>query len=314
MDRYTRWFILASLGYLAVGGILGLLMIMSPGLMPSLYFSHGHVLLAGFMAMMVFGVGYFILPRFASHTLIWPSMVGVHFWMSNLSLVAFLVARPMAQASGSSGWMGLTHAAALVQALSLLLFTFNLGGTLIAASGKAADKAPNKAPGPAKRGPSAQPGAASLPVVGPSSVAAPPLSASMPVAEVVDRKEGALELLIQAGLRPLQDPQHLEMVRSRGLTLGHACSRHGIPIDELLVRLQALPDRAGAATPELTSETIIGELVERYPGAREVLRERFGEGCFTCPGFATETLAQGAMMHGVPIDDLLAEMREACSS
>lgn len=301
MDRYTRWFVLALLGYLSIGAVLGLLMILSPGLAPWLYFSHVHALLAGFMAMMVFGVGYFILPRFASRSLLWPSMVGVHFWLSNASLVVFLVARPMSNPDDSGGWAGLAQAAAAVQALSLLLFTANLGGTLLAA-GKKTDKAEEPR------------SAASLPVVNAPAATATAFSAASPVAEVVDRKQGAREILVQAGLRPLADPQHLEMVRARGVTLGHACSRHGIALEEMLGRLHALPDRHGAGTSDVTRETIIGELVQRHPRAREVLRRRFGEGCFTCPGFETETLAQGATMHGVSIDDLLAEVREVCSS
>ena len=60
MDRYTRLFILASLVYLSVGGILGLTMAMVPTLAAHVLFPHVHLLLGGFMAMMVFGVGYFI--------------------------------------------------------------------------------------------------------------------------------------------------------------------------------------------------------------------------------------------------------------
>ena len=54
------------------------------------------------------------------------------------------------------------------------------------------------------------------------------LGPDTPVGEIVDRKEGAREVLIEAGLTPLQDPAHLEMVRRAGIPLGHACNRHGI--------------------------------------------------------------------------------------
>jgi hybrid cluster-associated redox disulfide protein len=135
-----------------------------------------------------------------------------------------------------------------------------------------------------------------------------PLGPDTPVGAIVDGKDGALEILVEAGLKPLQDPQHLAMVRQAGVTLGHACSRHGIALDRILARLRELPDRPAVERARLTADDVIGTLVERYPATREVFRQRFGEGCFTCPGFATETLAQGALMHGVEVQELIAEL------
>lgn len=307
MDRYTRGFILASLLYLAVGGILGLLMVLDPTSYV-VQFSHVHLLLAGFMAMMVFGVGYFILPRFAGRELQWPSLVGIHFWLANVSLIVLVIAKPMALESEWPAWNGLAHAGALIQVLSFLMFTVNLGTTLLIPAKKAVAQVASE---PEARPASSSPGRA-LPMVGPSASAPPPLGPASPVIEFVDRKAGALELLVQAGLRPLQDPGHLKMVRAKGVTLMHACQAHGIPLQELLPRLIALPDQpAGGGGPDITADLIIGDMVARHPETREVLRRRFGDGCFTCPGFATETLAQGATMHGVETEDLLAELRAA---
>ena len=127
----------------------------------------------------------------------------------------------------------------------------------------------------------------------------------------VDAKEGAVELLVKAGLTPLEDPEHLAMVCRVGIPLAHACDQHGIDFQSLLPRLMALPDRPSTgSTVQLTSEQLIGAMVEQYPATKEVLRRRFGEGCFTCPGFATETLAQGAMMHGIDMQALLTELEQ----
>jgi hypothetical protein len=38
---------------------------------------------------------------------------------------------------------------------------------------------------------------------------------------------------------------------------------------------------------------------------------RFGSGCFTCPGQATESVAQAAMMHGMAAEALAAEINTA---
>ena len=304
MDRYTRAFVLASLIYRAAGGVLGALMRLLPETYAYLRFSHIHALLAGFMAMMVFGVGYFILPRFASRPLRWPGLVAVHFWLANVSLLAMAVAEPLDTGSASPIWSQVGAAGAVLQAVSFLLFTVNLGVTLTRAP------AGTGAPAPVHRASPGKPGRP-LPVVGQAPPAAAPLGPDTPVAEVIDRKEGARELLVTAGLRPLQDPAHLEMIRARGVTLGHACSRHGIPLPDLIGRLQALPDRqAPGPAGLLHAEQVIGDLVARYPVTRDVLLKRFGEGCFSCPGFNTETLAQGALMHGVDVEDLLADLRQ----
>jgi len=305
MDRYTRLFILASLIYLALDGILGLFMALYPGLVGYLQFAHIHVLLAGFMAMMVFGVGYFILPRFSARSLQWPGLVAVHFWVANVSLLLLVVGRAIFPLTSAAVSNGLAHMGAFLQAVSFVGFSANLGMTLMAPGKKTEEEtqeAVSAAPGPALR---------KLPVVGAGIAALGPHS---PVAEWVDRKEGGRELLVEAGLRPLQDPAHVEAVRARGVTLSQACGVHRIPIDDVLARLAALPDRAAPADGSVTSEDVIGELVRRHPAAREVLRRRFGDGCFSCAGFDTETLTQGAMMHGVRVEDLVAEIEQAVAA
>lgn len=304
MDRYTRGFILASLVYLAAGGVMGALMRGLPETYAYLRFAHVHVLLGGFMAMMVFGVGYFILPRFAARTLEWPAMVGWHFWLANLALLAMAAADPLDTALASPLWSLIGNVGAGLLAITFLMFTANLGLTLL--------RAP--APAPAKAAPAPAPASGGqgrpLPMAPAPGPSARPLGPGTPVAEVVDRKEGALKILLEAGLEPLRDPAHLQMVRARGVTLGHACERHGIPLEAILARLESLPDRAApGGGVEIGPDQIIGALVERHPAAREVLRRRFGEGCFTCPGFNTETLAQGAMMHGVAVEELLDDLR-----
>jgi hypothetical protein len=309
MDRYTRLFILASLIYLALGGILGLFMALYPGAIGYLQFAHIHFLLAGFMAMMVFGVGYFILPRFSARTLQWPGLVAVHFWVANISLLLLVVGRAILPFTSAAVSNGLAHMGAFLQAVSFVGFSVNLGVTLMATERKTeggteedGTKAAATAPGPALR---------KLPVVGAGIAALGPHS---PVAEWVDRKEGARELLVEAGLRPLQDPAHVEAVRARGVTLSQACGVHRISIEDVLVGLAALPDRAAPAGGSVTSQDVIGELVRRHPAAREVLRRRFGDGCFSCAGFETETLTQGAMMHGVRVEDLVSEIEQAIAA
>jgi len=289
--------------------VLGLVLALAPQSLGRILFSHVHLLLGGFMAMMIYGVGYFILPRFAASAIRWPAMVPAHFWLSNLSLLGMVISRPFAVTLDSAQWMGIFHLSVTVQVLSILLFVANLGLTLSAKPRPAAIPATE----PASPPPSPGSGSTSLRMAGSSpAAAAVTLGAASKVGDFVEAKTGAVELLVEAGLTPLKDPEHLAMVRRVGIPLAHACKKHGIDFQTLLPRLMALPDRPGAGpTAALTSEQLIGEMVERHPATREVLRRRFGEGCFTCPGFATETLAQGAMMHGVDVQELIAELERA---
>jgi len=295
------------------------------------------ILLLGFMAMMVYGIGYFILPRFSSTTLLWPGLVNIHFWLANLALIGMVIFKPLALAYYPSPMLtGLFYAAAVAQVIGVFMFVTNLGITLLNAP-------PLHVPAT-----SPQPAAASTSSPAAPVQAGPALTPDSPIADWVDRKEGARELLVTAGLKPVADPAHMEMVRKVGVTLSHVCMKHGMPLGELFEKLTALPDKpsdpSSASVPDtsmettlsiptgggcggdpvtpvptgllgiesktpITPETLIGRMVEDYPATKDVLQERFGSGCFTCPGFSTETLTQGALMHGVQVQDLVAELK-----
>ena len=250
-----------------------------------------------------------------------------------------VIFKPLALASGSPMMTGLFYSAAVAQVIGVFMFVTNLGITLltapplhapVTASEPAATSVANRSAAPAP--------------------AEPALTPDSPVADWVDRKEGARELLVAAGLKPVADPAHMEMVRKIGVTLSHACMKHGMPLGEIFEQLTDLPDKpltpspagnqgTGMAAPlaipggggcgggpaqptptgllgiqsktAITPDTLIGRMVEDHPATKPVLQERFGSGCFTCPGFATETLTQGAMMHGVQVQDLVAELKAA---
>ena len=318
MEKSTKRFIYAALFYLAVGSVVGLLQAINPYWVNTLRFSHAHLLLLGFMAMMVFGIGYFILPRFSSTSLLWPGLVTIHFWLANTGLVGMVLFKPLGVALISPLLTGLFYAAAVAQVLGIFMFCINMAATLATAPALPTSKTVSAPPAAAR-----------------PAAAAPRLTPDSPVAHWVDGKEGARELLVAAGLRPVADPQHMEMVRKIGVTLSHACMKHGMPLDDVVARLSALPDKpfnpspAGSqglaispagggcgapsaaqnAAADITPDTLIGAMVDAYPETAPVLERRFGSGCFTCPGFATETLTQGAMMHGADVNQLVSELK-----
>ncbi len=292
MEGKTKRFIFAALFYMAVGAVVGLLQAINPSWVNTLRFSHAHLLLLGSGAMMVYGIGYFILPRFASANLLWPGLVSIHFWLANTGLIGMVLFKPLGVALMSPMFTGLFYAATVIQVLGMFMFCINLAATLATAPPLAVHE-----PAAMVR---TQPAAASL------------LTPDSPVADWVDGKEGARELLVAAGLRPLADSEHMELARKAGVTLSHACMKHGMPLDDLVAQLFALPDKRWRLSPaQITPDTIIGAMVDAYPETGPVLERRFGSGCFTCPGFPTETLTQGAMMHGIDVHDLVAELKAA---
>lgn len=64
----------------------------------------------------------------------------------------------------------------------------------------------------------------------------------------------------------------------------------------------------GEATQTFTKEMVIGDILKAKPSAAKVVEKYFGQGCFTCPGMAMETIAFGASMHGVDADVMIEEV------
>lgn len=208
MDRHTQSFIVASLLYLLLGVLLGIDMAISPQRASSFIPTHVHLLLLGWVSMMIYGVGYHVLPRFSGRPIRSVPLAWVQFGLSNAGLLGMGVSFALIRLT-DSGQIGLVLSS-LLEATSVVCFIVNVSPTLL------------------------------------SRAALPP----------VDGGAGR-------------------------------ASAHALPI------------HAG---------TTIGEAMARMPGARAVFERHFGAGCFTCPGIATETIAQGAAMHGVPVEAVIADL------
>ena len=83
MDRFVRNFIIVSIIYLGISSILGICMLWNQSLM-SLKFVHSHLNMLGWVSMMIYGVGYHVLPRFSGRPLKYPKMGELQFWTANL--------------------------------------------------------------------------------------------------------------------------------------------------------------------------------------------------------------------------------------
>ncbi|MBI4683627.1 MAG: cbb3-type cytochrome c oxidase subunit I [Nitrospirae bacterium] len=132
MDKFVKNFILMSIVYLAIASILGICMIRIPSLL-SLKFVHSHLMLLGWVSMMIYGVGYHILPKFAGRFLKSKTMGEMQFWLSNIGLVGMLGFYALGvYNSETEVYKNLTVVFGIIEALSIFLFFYNMIATLYA--------------------------------------------------------------------------------------------------------------------------------------------------------------------------------------
>jgi cbb3-type cytochrome oxidase subunit 1 len=85
MEWLVKAFIRASLVWFALGIMTGLAMAIQPAWV--IYRpAHAHMVVAGFVTMMVFGVGYQLLPRLFGFPLHSRRLAIGHWWLSNIGL------------------------------------------------------------------------------------------------------------------------------------------------------------------------------------------------------------------------------------
>ena len=259
MDRYMKLFVVMSIIYFFVGSILGFLMA-TDAAAEALRFAHIHFNLLGFMSMMIFGVGYFILPRFNAQTLRWPGLVPVHFWVSNITLVSMVIFFTISQK--------LFWASSILQILSIGFFVINMTATIMGTAEERSEESPSTSDAPLVHG-------------------------DMKLAEIVDKWPSVTAILAEEGLEAFSDPNHVENVRKLGITITMAAKRHDLDESKILERIAAEVGGRVAKESEPSSmdesiligkDHIIGDVLKNYPQTKSVFRKYYGEGCFSCPG------------------------------
>jgi cbb3-type cytochrome oxidase subunit 1 len=130
MDRFVKGFIVMSVIYLGASAIMGIAMIANQNVM-GLKFVHSHLNMLGWVSMMIYGVGYHILPRFMGRPLYSNAIGEVQFYLSNISLVAMLVFYALNVYDPSDLYRTITVVSGAVQAFTIFLFLFNMLMTLL---------------------------------------------------------------------------------------------------------------------------------------------------------------------------------------
>ncbi|MCP4077553.1 MAG: hypothetical protein GY744_15380 [Gammaproteobacteria bacterium] len=90
MDPVARNFIRMSVIYFAIAALIGVHFMFSKINQHQLFQAHVHLMMLGWMAMMIYGVGYHILPRFNGNPVAFPKLAIIHFWVANIALVGFV--------------------------------------------------------------------------------------------------------------------------------------------------------------------------------------------------------------------------------
>lgn len=133
MDWFVRAFIKASVAWLAAGMTLGVAMAIHPEW--TVYRpAHMHMNLAGFVAMMIFGVAYHVVPRFTGVPLHNMRAAGAHFYASNVGL-ACMVCGFMLRARGIAAGEWLLGAGGIATAAGGYTFAYLVWRTIGKARG-----------------------------------------------------------------------------------------------------------------------------------------------------------------------------------
>jgi cbb3-type cytochrome oxidase subunit 1 len=114
----------AALVYALLGGLLGLAWLASPCLVPGLALrAHAHLMLVGFVGMMIFGIGLHVLPRFTGRPLYSERLADAHFALANFGLLVMV-----------GGWLGSLAVVAIAGGVLLwagfVAFAANVIGTV----------------------------------------------------------------------------------------------------------------------------------------------------------------------------------------
>lgn len=130
MDRFVKNFIIASIVYLALASLLGLAMLWQESFI-SLKFVHSHLNMLGWVSMMIYGVGYHVLPRFSGRPLRYPALGELQFWLANIGLLGMLGFYSLFIYYGSPLFRNLSVLFGTLEAVSIGMFFFNMLATLL---------------------------------------------------------------------------------------------------------------------------------------------------------------------------------------
>ncbi|MEJ2686440.1 MAG: hypothetical protein P8124_04385 [Gammaproteobacteria bacterium] len=120
MHWRNRLFVTLALVYGLGGGLVALTWLVNPAAVPgNVARLHGHLMLLGFVAMTIYGVGLHVLPRFSGRPLFSERLANWQLYVANVGLLIMV-----------AGWLSLHNAiiaaGGVLSWLAMALFSLNI--------------------------------------------------------------------------------------------------------------------------------------------------------------------------------------------
>lgn len=130
MDWFVKAFLKSSLAWLAAGVSLGIAIAVHPAW--AVYrTAHLHMNLLGFVAMMIFGVAYHVIPRFTGHPLHSRRLAAVQWWLANVGLLVFVLGLALLpETMYATSARIVVGAGGLISAAAAYAFVYNIWRTI----------------------------------------------------------------------------------------------------------------------------------------------------------------------------------------
>ena len=129
MSKITVWFIKCAMVYFLLAIVLGLYMAVSGTTYPYMPI-HAHFNLLGWMSMMIYGVGYHILPRFSGRPIYSERIAEWQFWLAHIGLIGMAIGWAVKSWYGGSNTLIIFS---IVAATAAFIFVVNMFKTIKAA-------------------------------------------------------------------------------------------------------------------------------------------------------------------------------------
>ncbi len=128
MDWFVRAYLKSSLAWLALGVTAGVVMAAHP--VWTVYRpAHLHMLLVGFVTMMIYGVAYHVIPRFTGFPLYSRRAPVWQLWMSNVGIVLMVIGFAI-RANGLPSGTPILATGGLITAAGAYTFVYVIWRTL----------------------------------------------------------------------------------------------------------------------------------------------------------------------------------------
>jgi hypothetical protein len=131
MPALTRWFLKSALAYLVTSLLIGVALTVPaawprPSWIAELTPVYFHLFMVGFVAQMIFGVTFWMFPRYSKETPRGSERLALVTYVAlNGGLLARTVAEPMLSLRPAPGWAAMLILSAALQWLAALAFAVN---------------------------------------------------------------------------------------------------------------------------------------------------------------------------------------------